>query len=121
MSDKIIVIIANDQQAIATMWQRLINRQDDMECPATAFNGEEVIQLVEEHQPNVVIMDVMMPGIDGLEATEIITGNSDYTKVVVCSARSDIEDDARAAGAADVLSLPLVPDVLLGVIRDIGK
>lgn len=121
MSQPIRVIIANDQSSIANMWQRLINRQPDMESPATAFNGEEVLKLVEEYQPHVVIMDVMMPGVDGLEATRQIVAQNNHTQVIVCSARSDIEDDALDAGAAEVLSLPLLPDILLKTIREIVK
>lgn len=121
MSETIRVIIANDQASVADMWHRVINRQADMESPAPAYNGEHALQLVEEHQPHVVVMDVMMPGIDGLEATRYIVEQDLPTKVIVCSARPDVESEARNAGASEVLSLPLLPDVLLNVIRNIGK
>ena len=117
MSQPIRVIIANDQQSVATMWQRLIDRQNDMESPACAYNGFQAVELAAAHKPHVVVMDVMMPGMDGIEATRKIVEQGNNTKIIICSARPDIEDEARSAGAVEVLGLPLLPDILLGAIR----
>ena len=113
------VIIANDQELVAQMWQRVVNNLADMECPACAYNGEQAVALTLEHQPDVVVMDVMMPGMDGLEATRWIMQQSPHTKVVICSARPDIKDAAVSVGAVEVLSMPLLPDILISTIRKV--
>ncbi len=119
MSDNgaISVIIANDQESVARMWQRVVNLQPDMECIDCAINGHEAVELATQHQPDVVIMDVMMPGTDGLTATRHILEMFPDTSIIVCSARTDVAKDAYASGAKMVLSLPLMPDVLLSSIR----
>ena len=119
MSQLIRVIIANDQESVANMWQRLINRQDDMESPIAAYDGIQVVDLAAEHKPDVIIMDVMMPGMDGIEATKMIIEQGNNTQIIVCSARPDIEKTALEAGAVSVLGLPLLPDVLLRTIREV--
>lgn len=113
------VIIANDQELVAQMWQRVVNNIADMESPACAYNGEQAVSLTEEFQPDVVVMDVMMPGMDGIEATRWIMQQSPRTKVIICSARPDIKDDAFTAGAVEVLSMPLIPDALIATIRKV--
>ena len=121
MSEPILVIIANDQNSVANMWQRLINRQDDMDSPIAAYDGLKIVELAAEHKPDVIIMDVMMPGIDGIEATKQIIEQGNNTKIIVCSARPDIDAIAREAGAVQVLGLPLLPDILLNAIREVVK
>lgn len=115
------VIIANDQEKVANMWQRVINKQDDMECPDVAYDGEQAIDLAMSHQPNVMLMDVMMPGIDGIEATQQILAHNDNIKVIVYSGRPDIAQEAFEAGAVKFLSLPLLPDILLNTIREVAE
>jgi two-component system, NarL family, response regulator LiaR len=119
MSQLIRVIIANDQSSVANMWLRLINRQDDMESPIAAHDGIQIVELAEEYQPDVIIMDVMMPRMDGIEATRQIIAQENNTKIIVCSARPDIEETALEAGAVRVLGLPLLPDILLQTIREV--
>jgi CheY-like chemotaxis protein len=119
MSEPILVIVANDQSSVANMWQRLINRQSDMDSPIAAYDGLDIVELAAEHKPDVIIMDVMMPGIDGIEATKQIVAQGNNTKIIVCSARPDIDTIARKAGAVQVLGLPLLPDILLNTIREV--
>jgi len=119
MSELIRVIIANDQSSVANMWQRLINRQEDMESPVAAYDGLEIVELAAEYQPHVIIMDVMMPGIDGIEATKRIIEQDPNIQIIICSARPDINSVAHEAGAVHVLGLPLLPDVLLNTIREV--
>lgn len=114
------VIIANDQDKVANMWQRLVNRQDDMECPEAAYDGEQAIELALHYNPDVILMDVMMPGIDGIEATQEILAQNPDTKVIVYSGRPDIAQEAFEAGAVKFLSLPLLPEVLLSTIREVA-
>lgn len=119
MSQLISVIIVNDESSVANMWLRLINRQDDMESPIAAHNGFQAVEYAKEYQPDVIIMDVMMPRMDGIEATRQIIAQGNKTKVIVCSARHDVEETALEAGAVRVLGLPLLPDILLRTIREV--
>lgn len=121
MNEPIRVIIANDQEAVAKMWQRVVDKQEDMESPVCAYNGEQAVELASEYHPHVIVMDVMMPGMDGIEATRHIMQQGNGTRVIICSARPDIKGDAFAAGAVEVLAMPLLPDVLLDTIRQVVR
>lgn len=121
MSETIRVIIVNDDKKIAEMWRKYVDKQPDMESPTTAYNGDESITLAEEYQPDVMVMDVMMPGtVDGIEATRQIVGMGHGTKIIVYSGRTDIEPKARDAGAVKFMSLPILPDELIRAIREVA-
>jgi len=64
-------------------------------------------------------MDLMMPGIDGIEATKQIKATTENTKIVVNTARSDYHDRAIAAGASVVLTIPISHDEILKAIRQV--
>ncbi len=122
MSDIIRVLIVNDDENIADMWQtKVVNKQPDMEAEI-ALNGEDAVAASAEYQPDVVIMDVMMPGnIDGIEATEQILAQGNNTQVVVYSGRNDIAQRALDAGAVRFMGLPILPDQLVKVIREVAQ
>lgn len=86
-----------------------------------ATNGEEALARIHENQPDVVIMDLSMRGIDGWEATRIIKSNPRTKKIVVIvvTGHATAEDTqrARAAGADDVCTKPCLPEILLAKVQ----
>ncbi|MCA9885819.1 MAG: response regulator [Anaerolineae bacterium] len=113
------VFVVNDQKPMCMLWQRMINIQDDMECVGAAYDGNSAVSEGGPLKPDVVVMDVMMPGIDGYEAAEKIKAVSPRTRIIICSARSDIHDRSREIGASAALVLPVAPEALIRVIRKV--
>jgi DNA-binding NarL/FixJ family response regulator len=83
------VLLADDHKIILEGLNTLINNQAGMTVIGTASNGYEAVQLTEELSPDVVIMDITMPGLNGISATEKITSKSSNTKVIVLSIHND--------------------------------
>ncbi|HEY6408521.1 MAG TPA: response regulator transcription factor, partial [Ktedonobacteraceae bacterium] len=95
------VIIADDHQFFRDGVRALLNAQPDMECVGEASTGEETVRISIELQPDVVLMDVQMPGMSGVEATRQIVSSSPQIRVLVVTM---FEDDhlvfaAMRAGA----------------------
>lgn len=120
-SARIRVVVVNDQLVVNELWQQVINSAPDMECVGTAIDGETSIQVVMATQPDIVIMDVLMPGMDGNEATRIIRRDLPATQVVVYSAYNGMEQKAYAAGAVQYLLMPISPDKLRATIRRVWE
>lgn len=114
---KIRVVVVNDQIAVNELWQQMLDMTDDMTCVGMARNGLEALQVVDEMQPDIVIMDVMMPGMDGNQATRIIRERHPNTQIVVYSAYNGMEQKAYEAGAVEYLLMPISPDKLRDTIR----
>lgn len=117
----ITVIVVNDQVAVCKMWQLLLERTPGMSCPGYAIDGESAIELVRESHPDVVLMDVLMPGMRGDEAMHHIKAEFPETIVIMYSADSSTEVIARDAGAAEFLLMPVPPTQLAMTIRRIYK
>lgn len=83
LDQKIRVVLADDQVLVRSGFEVLLNNEADIEVVGTASEGEAAVALAHQHQPDVVLMDVRMPGMDGLTATELITGNEDLAEVKV--------------------------------------
>jgi len=83
-----------------------------------APNGEEALQLVAEYQPDVVVMDLQLPVMDGLEATRLIKNRWPATKVIVLTMQSLRRAEALAAGADIFLLKDSEPEILWWAIRN---
>jgi DNA-binding NarL/FixJ family response regulator len=99
------VLIADDQGMVRSGFSILLNAQPDIRVIGEAVNGEEAIAKVTEIRPDVVLMDVRMPVMDGLAATRLITAAEDAPKVLVLTT-FDLDDyvyEALRAGASGFL------------------
>ena len=95
------VVVADDQQIVREGFTALLETQADITVVGSAADGEEAIRVCGEQQPDVVLMDVRMPGVDGIEATRALAG----TKVIILTT-FDLDDyvyDALSAGASGFL------------------
>ena len=113
------VMIADDHAVIRNGLQQLLSTADDMELVATVADGAAAIAAVAEHRPDVVLMDLSMPVVDGIEATRSITTATPGVQVVVLTSFSDNRRilEALKAGAAGYLLKHASADELLNGIR----
>ena len=106
MSDRPLrILICEDDEPLATLVTETLAADGRFDVVARATSGDEAIRLAEEHAPDVVLMDIGMPGLDGIDATRAIR-QRDAAQHVVIYTGSDAYDDvgrADAAGAAGFL------------------
>lgn len=105
MSEPIRVVLVEDHQIVREGLRALLDGQDDIEVVAEADNGKDGVELVRQHQPTVVVMDLNMPQLDGVEATKIIRKEVPATQVLILSMYSTGEHvrPAIRAGAGGYL------------------
>ncbi|MGI5819740.1 MAG: response regulator [Armatimonadota bacterium] len=119
------VVLADDHQVIREGLRNLIDDQSDMEVVAEASNGREAIDLCHEMKPDVVVMDVAMPDLNGIEATRQIVGDCPATRVLALSMHADKHYAAGmlGAGAAGYVLKDCAFDELADAIRrvSVGK
>lgn len=115
------VLLADDQALLRGTFRILIDSCQDLEVVAEAADGAEAVELTRLHHPDVVLMDLRMPGTDGLTATETICADADLarTRVLVLTTFENDEHVARAlrAGASGFLGKYVTTDALLDAIR----
>ncbi|MER5347166.1 response regulator transcription factor [Streptomyces mirabilis] len=113
------VVLADDQQLIRTALRMVIADIEDVEVVGEAADGEEAVTRTEELRPDVVVMDIRMPGVDGIEATRRITTGAGESRIVVLTTFDD--DDyvygALRAGASGFLVKDMAMDDIIGAIR----
>lgn len=112
------VALVDDHAMIRAGLQQLIAQVDDIEVVGTAANGAEALEVVREHRPDVVLMDLQMPGVDGVSATRAIVAEGLGTDVLVLTSYSDSERIVAAleAGAVGYLLKDAdAEDVLQGI------
>jgi DNA-binding NarL/FixJ family response regulator len=111
---KISVLIADDHPLIIAGIRRMIDHLDDIEVIGEAHSGPELLSMTERRRPSVVLMDLRMPGVSGVESIERIRQHWPDTKVVVLSACEDrptIDSALRAGATAYVLKSAHVVDI----------
>jgi DNA-binding NarL/FixJ family response regulator len=116
------VIIADDQALVRGGFHSILAGQDDIEVVGETADGNETVELVERLQPDVVLMDIRMPGIDGLEATRRIVARGIATRVLVLTT-FDVDDyvyEAMKAGASGFLLKTAPPRQLADAVRTIA-
>lgn len=109
-----------DDSRMMELYIRKQLEDSDFEVTAYCENGEEAIDRYGEVQPDVVTMDIIMPGIDGLEAARIIKGEHPEARVVMVSSLADdgMLSEVEAIGAKTVLYKPFDRDALLRTLEE---
>ena len=115
------VLLADDQALVRAGFRALIDAQRDMEVVGEADDGEAAVALAAERAPQVVLMDIRMPGLDGIEATRRISADPALAGVrVVMLTTFDLDEhvfEALACGASGFLVKDTEPDELLRAVR----
>src|SRR5712675_1461154 len=121
--EKIRVILADDHTVVRQGLRALLASEGDIEVVGEAENGRQAIQLVKKLLPDVVVIDIAMPVLNGLEATRQITRALPGTKVLVLSSYCDDEyvRQLTEAGATAFLVKHTAADELLKAIRETNK
>ncbi len=118
------VLLADDQALLRGTFRMLIDSCDDLEVVAEAADGAQAVDLARTHRPDVIVMDVRMPGTDGLTATETICADPGLagTRVLILTTFENEEHVARAlrAGASGFLGKYVTTDALLEAIRTVA-
>lgn len=99
MTECVRALIVDDQPRARKSLKALLSTWPVLQEAREAADGWEAVQLVEEGQPDVVLMDISMPGMDGLQATRLIKARWPQVKVVVLTMHGEYEAEALAAGA----------------------
>ncbi|TXL87107.1 response regulator transcription factor [Streptomyces sp. IB2014 016-6] len=117
------VLIADDQPLQRLGFRMLLESQDDMTLVGEAGGGAEAVRLIARLHPDVVLMDVRMPGLDGIEATRRIVAAGSRTRVLILTT-FDLDEYAYAglrAGASGFLVKDALPEELLSGIRAVAS
>jgi DNA-binding NarL/FixJ family response regulator len=118
------VLLADDQALLRQTFSILISATPDMEVVGEAADGKQATEFARTHHPDVVVMDIRMPGTDGLAATEAICADPDLadTRILILTTFETDEYVARAlrAGASGFLGKTATTDQLLDAIRTIA-
>ena len=112
-----LVLVVDDDEMIRRL-VRAVLEADAFEV-AEARDGEMALQLASDQQPSVVVLDVMMPGLDGVEVCRRL--DHEQVKVVILTARDDpkLETEAKEAGADAFMTKPFAPMELLDLVGEL--
>ncbi|MET0837814.1 MAG: response regulator transcription factor, partial [Marmoricola sp.] len=116
------VLVVDDQELVRTGLEMMVEGADDLELVGLASDGEAAVAAAREHRPDVVLMDVRMPGMDGIEATRRIVAAGGRSRILVLTT-FDVDRYALAAlraGASGFLLKDIGPEELLAGIRAVA-
>lgn len=120
--DKTLVVVVDDTDESREMILRMLQFDSNIEVIGTAKTGFEAIDVAQKLKPDVIVMDINMPDMDGITATETIHKKIPFIQIVILSVQSDANYMRRAmlAGARDFLTKPPMIDELTSAIRRAG-
>jgi DNA-binding NarL/FixJ family response regulator len=116
------IVVADDQQVVRDGFAALLDTQPDFTVVGTASDGTEAIRICHEQHPDVVLMDIRMPTIDGIEATRQLTTLTDAPRVLILTT-FDLDEyvyDALRAGASGFLLKDIAAERLFDAVRIIA-
>lgn len=118
----ITTVIADDQTLVRAGFKKLLDSEDGIEVIGEASDGDEAVKLARQMSPQVVLMDIRMPKMDGLEATRIITRDTDAQVLILTT--YDLDEyvfGALMEGASGFLLKDSPPDTLIAGIRTVSR
>lgn len=123
MADSIRVLIVDDLPETRENVRKLLQFESDIKVIGQAGTGEQAIEMAQEHEPDIILMDINMPGIDGIGASQKITEMIPGAQIIIMSVQSDSDYLRRAmlAGARDFLTKPFGGDELVAAIRRVHE
>ncbi|HKC29356.1 MAG TPA: response regulator transcription factor, partial [Jatrophihabitans sp.] len=116
------VVLADDEQLLRVGFRMILDAHEDFDVVAEASDGHEAIAAAAAHRPDVIVMDVRMPELDGIAATEAIVGQQPGVRVLILTT-FDLDEYAFAglrAGASGFLLKNAPPDELVAAIRTVA-
>ncbi len=121
--EKIRILIVDDIADTRENLAKLIGFEPDMEVAATADGGQEAVNLAKQHRPHVILMDINMPVMDGITATEIISNTVPESPIIMMSVQGEQDYLRRSmlAGAREFLVKPFSADELINSIRHVHE
>jgi DNA-binding NarL/FixJ family response regulator len=117
------VLVADDEALVRGGFRMILETQPDIEVAGEARNGSEAIAMTAEMRPDVVLMDIRMPGMDGLEATRRVLADASSTTKVLILTTFDLDEyvyEAMRAGASGFLLKSAPPGELAAAIRGVA-
>ncbi|MGO8959862.1 MAG: response regulator [Streptosporangiaceae bacterium] len=118
--DAVGIVVADDHQVVRTGFAALLNTQPDFTVLGTASDGAEAVRLSRELHPDIVLMDVRMPGTDGIQATRQLTKGNEPSPRVIILTTFDLDEyvyDALCAGASGFLLKDVTAERLFDAVR----
>ena len=122
-TEKITVILVDDHAIVRAGFRLLLATESEIDVIAEASRGEEILQIYSEYKPDIVIMDLSMAGIGGLETTRRLVMREDGAKIIVFSVHHEKVYIQRAldAGARGYICKHAHPDMLIDAIKQVAK
>jgi len=121
MTPPIRVVVADDQALVRSGFLALLRAEDGIDVVGEAANGYEAVKIAQRERPDVILMDIRMPEMDGLEATRLITADPTLTNVrILILTTFDLDSyvhEALRAGASGFLLKDTLPPELLAAVR----
>ena len=123
MTEEIRILIVDDHAIVREGQRALVETEPGMTLVGEATNGEEAIELARILNPDVIFMDLFMPGVDGIEATEAIKAENPQARILVLTSFAEDEKVFRAvkAGASGYLLKDATPDEILTAVRQVYR
>ena len=116
------VLVVDDSLTVARQLEKIINESDEFTCVGHAKNGAEAIRMNHTENPDIICMDMNMPGMDGLTALRTLSVMDSEVKVVMVTSLGAVSDkltEALALGAKNVISKPFGADIVLRILREL--
>lgn len=120
---KIRVMLADDQAMLVAALSTILNAQEDIEVVATAASGADAVSLALQHRIDVAILDIRMPGMDGIAAAQAILSRTPDCRIIMLTTfnEEDLVSQSIAAGAHGFLLKDADPELLVQAVRDVAK
>ncbi len=119
--DKVRVMVVDDAMFMRNMLKEILNNTGRYEVVAEATNGKEAVETYAKVKPDLVTMDIVMPVMDGIEATRAILAMDPQARIVMCSAlgQEPLVIESIAAGAKDFIVKPFSPERVIRVLDQV--